>query len=107
MLFENWDGWKGPFHDGLNCQQYFVFLKKIDNIADEFGNVANPDHRYFKTRNIDVLDENIEITIYNTINSPHVSTIEELNIQLLEVLEEWDNLKKLISNRYEIEQAEQ
>ncbi|WP_222119480.1 APC family permease [Siminovitchia fortis] len=106
-LTEHWNRWKGPFYDGLNRKYYFDFLTKLNHVAGEIGDIANPDYKGFHSRKIDMWDETIEITIQSAISNLYVPTIVDINEQMVEVLNEWDNFKRIITERYERERAEQ
>lgn len=106
-LAEHWNRWKGPFYDGLNRNNYIVFLHALDQTAEKIGDIADPDYRNFNTRKVNMWGDSIEVTCQPRINNIHIASMADVSKEIQNVLILWDEVKNPITKRYEKERAEQ
>ncbi|BAK15242.1 DNA-binding ferritin-like protein [Solibacillus silvestris StLB046] len=107
FLADHWNNWKGPFFDGKHREIYFDFLIFLDETAEKIGDIADTDPRYFKETSVEMWGETIDITIQPRINNPHIMSITEVIDRIQQTLDKWEEVKGIISTRYQKERAEQ
>ncbi|WP_318617630.1 APC family permease [Sporosarcina sp. YIM B06819] len=106
-LAEHWNKWKGPFYDGMNRKNYFEFLSALDQTAEKIGDVADPDFRYFNTRQVKMWGDSIEVTSQPRMNNIHIASMDDVSKEIQKVLILWDKVKNPVTKRYEEERAEE
>lgn len=104
---EHWKKWKGPFFDGKHRDIYNEFLETLDKTAENIGDIADTDYRYFRESTIEMWEESITVTIQPRINNRYVMSMEQIEGQIKQTLETWEKVKSLITTRYQTERAQQ
>lgn len=105
-IAEYWNRLKSPFYDGLNRKMYYDFLQALNTATESIGGIADTDYRTFRHNKIKMWNEEIQVTTQPKLNSPYVPTINDVNTELNIALDEWEKLKKQITQRYERERAQ-
>ncbi|MDX8367141.1 APC family permease [Cytobacillus sp. IB215665] len=105
-LYSHWDRRKGPFYDGKNRELFHLFLNRLDEVTEIIANIADPNPS-ITTFYVSMWDKTTEVSVQQRINNWNTPSTNTIEIEINETLELWNDLKKLIIDRYEKEHSEQ